>query len=155
MAKTLWQSDVLFALRINCLHQWRESGVEWIEIHSIIRLTTSFGGVLGTMAGVEQYQTSNPTFIMNNNICFIEYEFLPNLPTLLIFSLQGYLSPLQTFRDIHVSWEIFYVPMSMKSSNSPLLIFSPVQFCQKMPWPSNLLGQKQDKYKVYTFLNLF
>ena len=29
-----------------------ESGV---EIHAIIRLTTSFGGVLRTMAGVEQF----------------------------------------------------------------------------------------------------
>ena len=38
-------------LRINCLHPR-----EWsLEIHAIIRLTTSFGGVLGTMAGVEQY----------------------------------------------------------------------------------------------------
>ena len=25
------------------------------EIHAIIRLTTSFGGVLGTIAGIEQY----------------------------------------------------------------------------------------------------
>ena len=40
-------------LRINCL---RTSGVEGREreIHAMIRLTTSFGGVLGTMAGVEQ-----------------------------------------------------------------------------------------------------
>ena len=37
--------------------EWRvESGVEsGVEIHAIIRLTTSFGGVLCTMAGVEQF----------------------------------------------------------------------------------------------------
>ena len=28
---------------------------ERVEIHAIIRLTTSFGGVLGTIARVEQY----------------------------------------------------------------------------------------------------
>ena len=42
-------------LRVNCLHPRVESGVESrVEIHAIIRLTTSCGGVLGTMAGVEQ-----------------------------------------------------------------------------------------------------
>ena len=40
-------------LRINCLHP-REWRVEWREIHAITRLATSFGGVLGTMAWVEQ-----------------------------------------------------------------------------------------------------
>jgi len=56
MAKTLWWSDVLFDLRINCLHP----SAEWrVEIHAIIRLTTSCGGVLGTMAGVEQLSKSN------------------------------------------------------------------------------------------------
>ena len=39
-------------LRINCLHPRVERER---EIHAIIRLTTSFGGVLGTMAGVEQF----------------------------------------------------------------------------------------------------
>ena len=51
MTNTLWQSYILFDLRINCLH---ESPVQR-EIHAMLILTTSFGGMFETMAGVEQY----------------------------------------------------------------------------------------------------